>query len=349
MAKITSRDKGGVPKRQSKESLGMKGNEVAIRTGSIVFTLRRQKRVGVLQPNRELQTLCDRDLICSSTFTNRRTFEPYGLVYDPNERTLWVADKGNSCLIRLALDSAGRVDTVERVVPGEKEQITIGLIAPCSLDICSRRGILVSCFGNSEHLGSLVQYREGNWTRLVPPSFLDRISHATWLEKDAFCYITRSDSVLWLVEKAGATPTQLTTPSVIPQAASVEIPGALELMYVQGLVYSPLRKKLYLADALRNAVYSIDASILSKCSKEKSHLGQSNAIDLLGFSSDRSSWRGPARAIALGANEDEVISLDGGAAEFHRIRENRSPHGFCKVLMDDEPAEIHGCGIRFID
>lgn len=345
---MKSHDKGRAKTGRSTESSGM-GTDVALRTGSIVFTLRRQKRIGVLQPNQELQTLCHGDQICTSISSNRRTFEPYGLIHDSDESALWVADKGNSCLLRIALDSAGRVDAVERFAPGGKEQFSLGLIAPCSLNLCPRRGLLVSCFGSSIQVGSLVQYYAGTWTRLVPDSFLDRISHASWLEKDAFCYVTRSDSVLWYVEKPGATPIQLTTPSMLPQTASIEIPGALELLYVQGLVYSQERRKLYLTDAIRNATYSIETSALSRCAKEKGHLVPSDVIDLCGFNGNNSNWRGPARAVAFGTCGEEVIALDGGSAEIYRIQQSQAPQYIGKVISDQEPIEILGCGIQAID
>jgi hypothetical protein len=221
--------------------------------------------------------------------------EPYGLAYGEGKKTLWVADKPNHAVWALRIPASGSATVKEKLHSAEAR-------GPCMLDVHSKHGLLVGCYGDCVGGGSVSQHDGERWTRVTPADFRDRVTHCCWLPDGGYCYVTRSDSVLWYAKGLLAPAVPLTQPGkreLSPPAGPV---GQLRLRYVQGLRYSTNREALLVADASLGAIYQVDPTNSTfELLVGRPALSDSTLRTDLSRDPRSDTWLGPVRALV----EDE--------------------------------------------
>ena len=181
-----------------------------------------------------------------------RPFEPYGITYDPGSNHIWLADKLNNKLWRLSISinrlNSSHVDAVAFNSPL--------VVEPCSIDYSPLYGLLIACYGSESCNGKLIRYFEGNWTSLAF-EIADRFTHCCWLPRGGYCFITRSDTRLWIAEDIASRPEPFSMPT---RSFGGPLSGELRelrLSYVQGLCYSISKNAVFIADPNLRKIFQV--------------------------------------------------------------------------------------------
>jgi hypothetical protein len=305
--------------------------------GAILFCLRDMAIIAARLPNGKVIPVVTNDGLGASPLLKN----PYGIAWDSAQRRFWVADKGQSAVWQFHVD-------IETLRFTNAVALDLGSFhAPCMLDWHPKFGLLAGCFGVPGAPGAVALYDGGSWRNLMPPEFKGAVTHCCWLPNGGFCFISRSDCVLWVAEGPGVQPSPRTIPGKARRLSPVS--GSLRqllLRYVQGLCFSKRRNAILVADASLGAIYEVNLND-GKYALLAGKPLLSDSFSQANLQSGRADvWLGPIRAIAEDS-EGRVLFLDGETGRLLRV----SAGGLeilGNALLENHSGRVAGTGMLVI-
>ena len=311
--------------------------------GTVVSSMRSTQSVLARLPDGATDTLFQQADLPETRVSQRRYFSPYGIAYDSAREGFWLADKLNASIWFLTASA----DAMPNSLIAEKEYRHGSLSEPCGLDFHPRNGLLIGGYGDSTlgTPGGVFQLADDRLTPLVQFATRERVTHCCWLPDGGFCYVTRSDSILWHCPEPGQAARPLTLRGermLCPDSGPL---GQLRLRYVHGLVYSPLQQCILIADAALGAIYKVDLRHEEfSLYFGRPTLGHSNSI--ADVRDDPNVWLGRIAAMAEDT-DGSIVWLEGSRGNWFRFRENRI-EAMGPALPGGQGGPLLGCGVTIV-